>query len=67
MARIGRGLHPLGRASFSQLKQFRYLAALWAAGASALAIATWGCFQLSLNSAATAFVYMIVIVCKAAL
>jgi hypothetical protein len=63
VARIGRGLHPLGRASFSQLKQFRYLAALWAAGASALAIATWGCFQLSLN----AFVYMIVIVCKAAL
>jgi PAS domain S-box-containing protein len=42
--------------------RFRYLAAPWAAGSVALALATWACFQLSLNFAATAFVFLIVIV-----
>jgi PAS domain S-box-containing protein len=42
--------------------RFRYLIALWLAGTIALALATWVCFRLGLNSATTAFVYMIVIV-----
>src|SRR6188768_995431 len=55
------------RASFSHMKRilisrFRYLAALWLAGAVALACATWICLQLALNAAPTSFVYLIVIV-----
>ena len=42
--------------------RFRYLVALWVAGTIALALATWVCLRLGLNSATTAFVYMIVIV-----
>ena len=38
------------------------MAALWVAGTIALAFATWVCFQLGLNPATTAFVYLIVIV-----
>jgi PAS domain S-box-containing protein len=44
------------------ISRFRYLAALWLAGIVALACATWICFQLGLNAAATSFVYLIVIV-----
>ena len=44
------------------ISRFRYLAALWLAGTVALACATWICFQLGLNPAATSFVYLIVIV-----
>jgi PAS domain S-box-containing protein len=42
--------------------RFRYLAALWAAGGVALALAAWACFQLNLSFATTAFVFLIVIV-----
>jgi PAS domain S-box-containing protein len=42
--------------------RFRYLAALWAAGSVALALASWACFQLGLSFATTAFVFLIVIV-----
>jgi K+-sensing histidine kinase KdpD len=44
------------------ISRFRYLAPLWLAGTVALACATWICFQLGLNPAATSFVYLIVIV-----
>jgi len=44
------------------ISRFRYLAALWLAGAVALACATWICLQLGLNAAPTSFVYLIVIV-----
>jgi PAS domain S-box-containing protein len=44
------------------ISRFRYLASLWLAGTVALACATWICFQLGLNPAATSFVYLIVIV-----
>ena len=44
------------------ISRFRYLVALWLAGTVALACATWICFQLGLNPAATSFVYLIVIV-----
>jgi PAS domain S-box-containing protein len=44
------------------ISRFRYLATLWLAGTVALACATWICFQLGLNPAATSFVYLIVIV-----
>jgi PAS domain S-box-containing protein len=42
--------------------RFRYLAVLWAGGSTALAFVTWVCFQLGLDSAATAFAYLIVII-----
>src|SRR4051812_16353508 len=44
------------------ISRFRYLAALWLGGTFALGCATWICFQLGLNPAATSFVYLIVIV-----
>ena len=44
------------------ISRFRYLVALWLAGIVILACATWICFRLGLNSAATSFVYLIVIV-----
>ena len=44
------------------ISRFRYLVALWLAGSVALACATWICFQLGLNAAATSFVYLVVIV-----
>ena len=44
------------------ISRFRYLVALWLAGTVALACATWICFQLGLNPAATSFVYLIIIV-----
>ena len=40
----------------------RYLAALWLGGGLALALATWICFTLGLNTAATGFVYLTIIV-----
>ena len=42
--------------------QGRYLVALWVLGCLALAIATWACFLLGLNSSPVAFVYLIIIV-----
>ena len=67
MARIAGGLHPPVGHPFPHMKRaligrFRFLAALWVVGTIALALATWACFQLGLNSATTAFVYLIVIV-----
>ena len=44
------------------ISRFRYLVALWLAGIVILACATWICFRLGLNPAATSFVYLIVIV-----
>ena len=44
------------------ISRFRYLVALWLAGTVVLACATWICFRLGLNPAATSFVYLIVIV-----
>jgi PAS domain S-box-containing protein len=44
------------------ISRLRYLAALWLGGTVALGCATLVCFQLGLNSAATSFVYLIVIV-----
>src|SRR4051812_18700192 len=44
------------------ISRARYLVALWLAGTVALACATWICFQLGFNPAATSFVYLIVIV-----
>src|SRR3954451_20993662 len=44
------------------ISRFRHLVALWLAGSVALACATWICFQLGLNPAATSLVYLIVIV-----
>jgi PAS domain S-box-containing protein len=38
------------------------LAGLWAAGIVALAVVTWACFELKVDSATTAFVYLTVIV-----
>jgi PAS domain S-box-containing protein len=42
--------------------KFRYLAALWLAGGTALTFATWTCFWLGLNFATTALVFLIIIV-----
>src|SRR3954471_2378844 len=44
------------------ISRARYLVALWLAGTVALACATWICFRLGLNPAATSFVYLIIIV-----
>src|SRR3954451_15208092 len=44
------------------ISRFRYMAALWLGGTFALECATWLCLQLGLNSAATSFVYLIIIV-----
>ena len=40
----------------------RSLAPLWAVGSAALALATWVCFQVGLNSATTGYVFLIIIV-----
>ena len=40
----------------------RYLAVLWLTGGALLALATWICFQLGINSATTGFVYLTLIV-----
>ena len=40
----------------------RYLAVLWLTGITLLALVTWICFQLGLNSATTGFVYLTFIV-----
>ena len=40
----------------------KYLAVLWLTGGAVLALATWICFQLGLNSATAGFVYLTVIV-----
>jgi PAS domain S-box-containing protein len=42
--------------------RWRYLAALWVAGAAALATATWICFHLGLASATSGCVYLVIIV-----
>jgi PAS domain S-box-containing protein len=42
--------------------RIRYLAGLWVVGSVALACVTWVCFQLGLNFATTALIYLIVIV-----
>jgi PAS domain S-box-containing protein len=47
---------------FLSLPLTRHLLALWLAGIAALALATWICFTLDLNSATTGFVYLIIIV-----
>jgi PAS domain S-box-containing protein len=46
----------------SHIGRFRYLSALLISGAMALALATWACFRLGLNSATTACVYLVIIV-----
>jgi len=40
----------------------RYHAGLWIAGGVALALVTFGCFQLGLNSPTTAFIFLIIVV-----
>jgi len=42
--------------------RFRHLVAFWIAGSVALAFATWACFQLGLNFATTALVFLTTIV-----
>jgi K+-sensing histidine kinase KdpD len=44
------------------ISRFRHLAALWIAGSVSLAFATWACFQLGLNFATTALVFLTTIV-----
>src|SRR5579863_3987118 len=46
----------------SHIGLFRYLSTLWVSVAAALALATWACFVLGLNSATAACVYLVVIV-----
>jgi PAS domain S-box-containing protein len=48
--------------TLNRLTAVQRLAVLWVAGAIALALATTVCFQLSLNFATTAFVFLIVVV-----
>jgi PAS domain S-box-containing protein len=44
------------------IARFRHLVALWITGSVTLAFATWACFQLGLNFATTAFVFLNIIV-----
>jgi SAM-dependent methyltransferase len=46
----------------SHIGQFRYLSAPLVLGAATLALATWACFGLGVNSATTACVYLVIIV-----
>jgi PAS domain S-box-containing protein len=45
-----------------RISHLKHLAALWLVGGLALALATWICFALGLNSATTGFVYLAIIV-----